>query len=139
MLILLALASVAAAAPQSAECEQSISKQVAAADPETRVVVTFTGSQNALLPLDEAADPGMESTLFPVTKDRFVLTLQVRRPQPGAVAAAAFAKGVCAIGLSRGGRFNGVMSFKRETMTSGGRALTRERMTDAMMAEPPKD
>jgi hypothetical protein len=141
MLVSLILASVAAAAPTSPafECERSVSKLVSAADPDTRVVITFTGSQTALLPLDERADPRFESTLFPVSRENFVLTLQVRSTQVSPSAAPVFAQRVCSLGVSNGGRFNGVLSFKFESMTSGGRTLTRNHMTDAVMAEPPKN
>jgi hypothetical protein len=142
MLVSLMVAAVIAAPPTSpvtSECEQSVSKLVGAAGADTRVVITFTRPQNALLPSDERAGPNIESTLFPVAKDRFVLTLQVRPAQPNPSAAAAFANRLCSLGLSSGGRFNGVMSFKRESMTNEGLTLTRERMTNAMMADVPKN
>ncbi len=141
MLIPLVLAALAAAAPTSpsAGCETSVSRLVGAADSDTRVVVTFTGSQTALLPLDEKIDPRFESTLFPVSRDTFVLTLQMRPAQLDPSTATAFAKQVCSLGISNGGRFNGVMSFKFESMTRDGRTLTRNRMTDAVMAEPSKN
>ena len=138
MLVSLVLASAAAVSASTSECERSVSRLVSSADSDTRVVVTFTGSQRALLPLDEKVDPRFESTLFPVSREDFVLTLQVRPAQVSRSAAPDFAQRVCSLGVSDGGRFNGVMAFKFESMTSGGRTLTRNRMTDAVMAEPPK-
>ena len=144
MLISLLLASSAITAPTDpppSECEQYVSKVLGAADAETRVVITFTGSQRALLPLDERIGPvtGIESTLFPVAKDLFILTVQVRPAGVPPSVAPAFAQKVCLLGVSNGARFNGVMSFKREFTTSDGRTLARDRMTDAQMAEPLKD
>src|SRR5215213_1081669 len=124
-LILASTAGAAAVSPSTiSECEQSVSRLVSSADSDTRVVVTFTGSQKALLALDERVDPRFESTLFPVARDKFVLTLQVRPAQVSPAAAPVFAQRVCSLGISNGGRFNGVMSFKFESMTSGGRTLT---------------
>ena len=134
--LILASAVGAVVNPGISECEQSVSRLVSSADSDTRVVVTFTGSQKALLPLDERVDPKFESTLFPVSRENFVLTLQVRPAQVSPSVATVFAQRVCSLGVSSGGRFNGVMSFKFESMTSGGRTLTRNRMTDAVMAEP---
>jgi len=142
MLIPLMLAATTAAVPPSSslECERSVSKIIGAADPQTRVVITFAASsQRALLPLYESPGTGMDLTLFPIARDRFVLTLQLHPPRSSPADAAAFAKGVCAVGLGSGARFNGIMSFKREFITSEGRTLTRENMTGAEMAELPKE
>ena len=141
MLLSLILAAAAAGAPTSPslECEQSVSKIVGAADGQTRVVITFTAnSQRALLPLDQSPGTGLDLTMFPIARDRFVLTLQLYPPHSSRADAAAFAKGVCSVGLMRGARFNGIMSFKREYLTSGGRTLTREKMIGAEMAKLPK-
>jgi hypothetical protein len=137
---LLALAQAAAAINPSIECEQSVAKIVSAADGHTRVVITFTAdSQRALMPLDESPGAGLDLTMFPIARDRFVLTLQLYPPHSSRADAAAFAKGVCSVGLSSGARFNGIMSFKREFTASEGRTLTRENMTGAEMAELPKE
>jgi hypothetical protein len=136
--LMLAVAFAATGPAVTPECEQSVSRLVRSADSDTRVVVTFTGSQAALLPLDETVDPRFESTLFPVGRDLFVLTLQARSGQVSPSAAALFAQQVCSVGISSGGRFNGVMSFRFERTISEGRTLTRNRMTDAVMAELPK-
>ena len=139
LILVLAVAAAAVSPPATSECERSVSRLVSSADADTRVVVTFTGSQKSLLPLDERVDPRFESTLFPVSRENFVLTLQVRPAQVNPSAAPVFAQRVCSLGVSNGGRFNGVMSFKFESMTNGGQTLTRNRMTDAAMAEPPKN
>ena len=134
---LLVMAPVAATIDPSVECERSVAKIIGTADGHTRVVITFTAnSQRALLPLDESAGTGLDLTMFPIARDRFVLTLQLYPPQSNPAEAAAFARGVCKVGLSSGARFNGVMAFKREYTTSAGRTLTRENMTGAEMAEP---
>ena len=135
-LLLQADPTTASAAPRT-ECEQSVSKLIAAAaGPNTRVVITFTGTQRALLPLDEALDATSEPTLIPIGADSFVLTVQVRANRPGDAQARGFAKQVCFLGTSSGGRFNGVMSFTRDSASDGG-SLVNERMTDALMAKLP--
>jgi len=133
------LAPVATAINPSLECERSVAKIVGTADGHTRVVITFTAdSQRALLPLYESPGTGLDLTMFPIARDRFVLTLQLYPPQSSPAGAAAFAKGVCAVGLASGARFNGIMAFKREYKKTEGRTLTRESMTGAEMAELPK-
>jgi hypothetical protein len=137
--VLIALAPLAAGISPNVECEQSIAKVAGTADGHTRVVITFTAdSQHALLPLYESPGTGLDLTMFPIARDQFVLTLQLYPPQSSALDMAAFAKGVCAVGLSSGARFNGILAFRREYTTSGGHTLTRENMIAAEMAELPK-
>jgi hypothetical protein len=142
-MLLSLIAAFVAAAPasptQRSECEEYVAKVLASADAETRVVITFTGSQRALLPLDETAGVLFDSTLFPVARNLFVSTLQVRVSQPDPAMAAAFARQTCSVGLSKGAHFNGVMAFKREAVTIGGRRLMRDRMISGMMAKMPDE
>ena len=129
-IMLLQAAALATAAPVN--CADSTARLLRSAGPQTRVVVTFTGSQESLLPLDEAVGPQADSTLFPIDHNSFVLTIQVRssflQPSPQI-----FADRICELGSSAGARFNGVMSFVRETKTVDGRIFQRERMTEALM------
>lgn len=138
LIILLQTATVDIASSNAAECEQSTLQLLGSASgSDSRVVITFTGSQSALLPLDERVGGAAESTLFPIGTDSFVLTVQVRPSATPLADVASFAKQVCSIGTSSGGRFNGVMSFVHESVTVAGRTLARERMTEAAMAKLP--
>jgi hypothetical protein len=137
MLTLLILAAATEVQASPLECSDAVSRLVGGTHAD-RVVITFTGTQKALLSLDEGAGPGIESTLFPVARDRFVLTLQLRPDETIRSKAAVVAREVCSAGASSGARFNGVMSFKREYTTVQGRTLTRDRMIDAAMADIPK-
>ncbi|QTH22753.1 hypothetical protein HRJ34_04310 [Rhizorhabdus wittichii] len=131
-IILLHAMALTSTVATPSECERSIAKLATAAAPATRIVATFTGTQRSLLPLDEAsssqAEAGrpIEPTLFPIGADSFVLTIQFRPQNWGTSQSAAFAESICSVGLSGGGRFNGVMSFV------GGR------MTDAEFARIPE-
>ena len=118
-----------------AECEQSVARLTRAADADTRVVISFSGSQSSLSKLDNASDPRVEPTLFPLSRDLFALTLNVRPTQISEFDHDAFAKRTCSLGLSNGARFSAVMSFKRESITKDGRTLIRENMIDAVTAE----
>ncbi|HEX8302315.1 hypothetical protein [Sphingomonas sp.] len=118
-----------------AGCEEAVARLTRAAGSDTRVVVSFTGSQNSLSQLDSASDPRAEPSLFPVSPDLFVFTLNLRPYQISGFDAEAFARRTCSLERSKGARFNGVMSFKRESMTKDGRTLFRENMIDAVMAE----
>jgi hypothetical protein len=137
--LLLLQAAAGTSGLSSRECQNSIASLIASApNRDSRVVVTFTGTQEALLPLDEQVGPAAETTLFPIGADRFVLTIQVRPVRSDPVTASTFANRVCALGARTAARFNGVMTFVRETKTVGGVTLTRERMTDAAMAKLPE-
>jgi len=139
-LLILQAAAGAASISSVEKCEQSVSRVVGSArDGDTRVVITFTGSQRALLPLDERIGGAAESTLFPIGADSFILTIQVRPSGTSLADGTAFAKHVCSIGTSSGGRFNGVLSFVRESMVVQGRTVTRDRMTNAAMARLPSN
>ena len=138
--VLLLYAAAALGSPSSAECQKSVGQLLASAPAsDARVVITFTGTQEALLPIDEQVGPAGESTLFPVGANAFVLTIQIRSDRSGAVIASGFANRICALGVRPGARFNGVLTFVRETKVVGTRTLTRERMTDAAMAKIPEN
>ena len=124
-------------APSPSECQRSISQLIGKADAYTRVVVTLTGAQNQLHPLDLSMLPAIESTLFPISPNRFVLTLQFRPDDVLRSQADHVAEQLCARASSSGARFNGVMSFVAQKRSEG-EAFGRERMTEALMPKLPE-
>lgn len=130
------VATVAATPPPS-ECQRSISQLIGKADASTRVVVTLTGSQSELHPLDLSMLPTLEATLFPIGLDRFVLTLQFRPDDVLRAQADRVAEQLCTVASSSGARFNGVMSFAAQRRSES-EAFGRERMTEALMPKLPE-
>jgi hypothetical protein len=98
------------------------------AKPHHRMVFTFTGSQEALTPLWEATSGlNAESTLFPIDRTLFVVTIQIPVIEPNITAEAleAFAGVMCDIAAAHGARYNGAV------------ALVANDMIGADMSEPP--
>ena len=117
----------ATGAVRSQSCASRIAgflRQYAPRNP--RFVFTFTGSQTALLPLFEAAGgPHSEVAFFPIDRKIFVLTLTYRATDPQLELAEGWAREVCRLGESRGGRYNGAL------------ALSVNEMIGADMSPPP--
>lgn len=109
----------AIAAEGAAECEQAVNRLAGKSKSEAvRVAVTFTGTQQALAPMEgAAARSDLEPTFFPVDRGKFVFVLQLRPYVLDSPTLSIIVKNICALGSVAGSRFNGAMLFIGKDMS----------------------
>jgi hypothetical protein len=111
------LASRAAPDPRGSNAVAACKASVAAfvrknAVAGRRLVFTFTGTEPALTPFSEAiSEPAAETTYFPIARDLFVVTLQVRVENADLGKADEWAGRLCALVPARGARYNGALAI----------------------------
>ena len=90
-----------------------------------RLLFTFTGTQDALLPLWEGTSaPSVETSLFPIDRGTFVATITVRVRTAKPWHAEAWAAELCRFLPPTGARYNGAIAHRGNDMV------------DADMSEP---
>jgi hypothetical protein len=116
-----ATSGAAAAVPEPQTCSSRIESFIHQyAKPQSRLMLTFTGPQKSLMPLDEAASgPHAEVALFPIDRTLFVLTIQFRVIQPNLDDSIfkPWTRTICQLAEGHGARFNGVLAFSGNDMT----------------------
>jgi hypothetical protein len=107
-----------AAAPADRDCKSRVAafaREQAA--PGRRLVFTFTGTQEAVQPLWEAASgPHTEEAFFPIDLKTFVLTITVHIERVETAFADQWAAQLC--GYAGGARYNGAVAYSGNDMVN---------------------
>jgi hypothetical protein len=76
-----------------------------------RLLFTFTGTQDALLPLWEGTSaPSVETSFFPVDRNTFVAEISVKVRTPNPAMADTWAAELCRFLPATGARYNGAIA-----------------------------
>jgi hypothetical protein len=130
--LMLTCSGASAQAPQPETCQSRISAFVLQnARPQGRFVLTFTGTQRALQPLwEDISGSDVETTLFPIDRAMFVLTIRAGVVEPRATKSEldSWAGRICNLATANGARYNGALAYS---------AADKNDMIEADMSPPP--
>jgi hypothetical protein len=130
LLVLFAADKAAAAAAEPQSCASRVQGFIRQyAKPQTTLVLTFTGAQNAVLPLAEAASgPSAEVNLFPIDRTLFVLTIEIHvvKPNLDTPIFKPWTSTICDLAEGHGARYNGAIAYSGNHMIGADMSLPQQ-------------